>query len=252
MEDEALRAALAPTGECLAVEQLGRYADGALGADERSAADGHLRGCVTCQAELALLHAVTSSSVRDSEAEMVRAGVRRLESFDSLALAEGRQRSAEILADRASASAPRRWFHVRTFLPAAVAAVLLLGIAAGSFFMSRTRNAPDLPSRVTTGDEVTRSLAVRVSGPVGDQTGLLQRFEWRAVEGAVRYRVRLMEVDRRELWSTSTASLAADLPPPIRTSIVSGRTLLWDVTAYGAAGAAIAESGTQSFKVVPR
>ena len=69
MEDEVLRAALAPSGECLSIEQLGRYADGALGADEQAAADRHLRGCLTCQAELALLHAVTSSSVRDSEAD---------------------------------------------------------------------------------------------------------------------------------------------------------------------------------------
>jgi hypothetical protein len=241
MEDEALRAALAPTGECLAVEQLGRYADGALGAGEQSAADRHLAGCLTCQAELALLHAVTSSGVRDSEAEMVRNGVRRLD-----------QRSAEILGDRASASPPRRWFRVGTFPPPAVAAVLLVGIAAGTFFALRTRNAPDLPSRVTTGDEVTRSLAVTVSGPVGDQRDVPQRFEWAAVAGAVRYRVRLMEVDRRELWSTSTASLALEPPQPIRTSIVPGRTLLWDVTAYGAAGAAIAESGTQSFRVLPR
>ena len=105
---------------------------------------------------------------------------------------------------------------------------------------------------MTTGDEVTRSLAVTVRGPVGDQVESPQRFEWLAVDGAVRYRVRLMEVDRRELWSTSTSALAVDLPPPIRTSIAPGRTLLWDVTAYDAAGAAIAESGTQSFKVVPR
>ncbi len=227
MEDEALRAALAPTGECLTVEQIGRYADGALGGDEQSAADRHLRGCLACQAELALLHAVTSGSVRDSD-------------------------SAEILADRASAPSSRRGFPVSTFYPAAVAAVLLVGIATGSFLMLRTRNAPDLPSRVTTGDEVTRSLAVTVSGPIGDQTELPQRFEWVAVAGAARYRVRLMEVDRQELWSSSTPSLAVDLPPSVRPSIVPGRTLLWDVVAYDAAGAVIAESGTQSFKVVAR
>ena len=69
---------------------------------------------------------------------------------------------------------------------------------------------------------------------------------------AVRYRVRLMEVDRQELWSTSTSALGVDLPAPVRASIAPGRTLLWDVTAYDAAGAAIAESGTQSFRVVPR
>ena len=105
MEDEALRAALAPTGECLAVEQLGRYADGALGADEQGAADRHLRGCLTCQAELALLHAVTSSGVRDSEAEMVRNGVRRLEPFDSIA--QGRRRALPARGSSSSTATPR-------------------------------------------------------------------------------------------------------------------------------------------------
>jgi len=38
MEREILRTALAPSAECLSIEQLGRYADGALGTDEQTAA----------------------------------------------------------------------------------------------------------------------------------------------------------------------------------------------------------------------
>ena len=109
-------------------------------------------------------------------------------------------------------------------------------IAAGSSYLFLTRNAPELPSRVTTGDEVTRSLSVRLRGPIGEQTELPRRFEWLAVDRAVRYRVRLMAVDRQELWSTSTSALGVDLPSPVRASIAPGRTLLWDVTAYDAAG----------------
>jgi len=132
-----------------------------------------------------------------------------------------------------------------------VAAVLLVGIATGSFFLL-TRKAPSLPGSVTTGDEVTRSLALVVRQPVGDQAESPRRFEWVAVDRAVRYRVRLLEVDRHEVWSTSTSAPAVDLPPAVRTSIAPGRMLLWDVTAYDAAGAVIAESGTQSFRVAPR
>ena len=79
MEDEILRAALGPSDECLSVEQLGRYADGALGVQEQGAADTHIRGCLSCQAELALLLAVTSSGVRPDEAALVRDGVVRLD-----------------------------------------------------------------------------------------------------------------------------------------------------------------------------
>ena len=242
MEDEILRTALAPNAECLSIEQLGRYADGTLGAEERTAAATHIQRCLSCQAELALLHAVTSSGVRPEEAGIVRDGAARLQ-----------QRMTEIgAADRVRPGSPRRWVGFRTFPVAAVAAVLLAGIATGSVYLLLIRRAPGLPGSVTTGDEVTRSLAVMVRGPVGDQVESPRRFEWLGVDRAARYRVRLMEVDRGEVWSTSTSALGVDLPPAVGTSIAPGRTLLWDVTAYDAADAAIAESGTQSFRLVPR
>ena len=87
----------------------------------------------------------------------------------------------------------------------------------GQLLLLRDRKAPELPGSVTTGDEVTRSLAVGVRGPVGDQAEAPRRFEWLAVDGAVRYRVRLMEVDRREVWSASTSAPGVDLPAPVRT-----------------------------------
>jgi hypothetical protein len=241
MEDEVLRSALAPDAACLSVEQLGRYADGTLDADERSAAATHIGHCLSCQAELALLHAVTSTGLRPEEAEIVRDGATRVE-----------RRMAEMLAaNRAPAASPRRRVGSHAFPLAAVAAVLLIGMATGSYFLL-IRNAPELPGSVTTGNEVTRSLAVVVRGPVGDQAEPPGHFEWIAVDRAVRYRLRLMEVDRNEIWSTFTSIPGVDLPSTVRTSITPGRTLLWDVTAYDAADAAIAESGTQSFRLVPR
>jgi hypothetical protein len=40
------------------------------------------------------------------------------------------------------------------------------------------------------------------------------------------------------------------MPAALRESLAPGRTVLWDVTAYDASGAAIAESGPQSFRRV--
>jgi hypothetical protein len=134
-------------------------------------------------------------------------------------------------------------------LPVASAAVLL--VAAGSWYVLTTK-PPGLPGSVTTGNEITRSLAIAVRGPVGDLLESPRRFEWLAVDRAVRYRVRLLEVDRHEIWSTSTSAAGVDLPSSVRTSIAPARTLIWDVTAYDASGAAIAESGPQSFRLVPR
>lgn len=220
MEEQILRAALGPSDDCLSVEQLGRYADGALDVQEKAAAETHIRSCLNCQAELALLLAVTSSGVRADETALVRDGMARLD-----------QRSARMRA---------------------VAAVLLAGITAGSFYVYLTRDAPVLPDRVTTGDEVMRSLSVKLRGPIGDQPDVPRRFEWAAVDRAVRYRVRLMAVTREELWSISTPELGVEPPSSVRASMTPGRTLLWDVTAYDAAGRPIAESGMQSFRVAPR
>src|SRR5262245_25129100 len=220
MEREVLKSALAPGAACLSLEQLALYADGALGAEEKAAADDHVRGCLNCQAELDLLHAVTSTGVRREEADMVREGVARLE-----------QRAPEIL-EGAGDTAPvhaRRWLRFGMPPLAAVAAVVLLVV--GGLYL-RVPRAPELPSDVTTGGEVTRSLAVTVRGPVGDQAEAPRRLEWLAVDGAARYRVRLMEVDRREVWSTTTSAVGVDLPLSVQGSLTPGRTLTWDVTAY--------------------
>lgn len=241
MEDEILRTALAPGAECLSIEQLGRYADGALGAGEQTAAALHVQNCLSCQAELALLQAVMSSTVRPGEDDVVRDGAARLE-----------QRRIEIPAAHRAATSPwRRWPGFGIFPGAAVAAVAVFGIAAGFYFLFVQR-APQLPGDAATQNEVTRSLAIAVRVPVGDQIELPRRFEWLAVDGAVGYRLRLLEVDRREVWSTSTPVPAVDLPPAIQPAIAPGKTMLWDVTAYDAAGMAIAESGMQSFRLEPR
>jgi hypothetical protein len=240
MEDEILRAALRPGDECLTVEQLGRYADGALGVQERSAAERHIRGCLSCQAELALLRAVTSRGVRPDEEALVRDGAARLD-----------RRSSEILAGHLRQSSRPRWFRSGAFRVGALAAVLLIGIATGSYLFL-TRNAPGLPSGVTTVDEVARSLSVRLRGPIGEQVESPRRFEWLPVDRAARYRVRLMGVDRQELWSTSTSAPGVDVPSAVRASIAPGKTMLWDVTAYDAAGRLVGESQMQTFRVAPR
>jgi hypothetical protein len=208
MEREILKAALAPGDGCLDLERLGRYADGVLPAAEQAAADAHVHGCLNCQAELALMRAITSG---------------------------------------ASESPSRRWLRSGMAPLAAAAAVAL--VVAGSFLLRA--KAPELPS-ATTGPEVTRSLAVGVRAPLGDQAEAPRRFEWTAAAGAARYRVRLLEVDRREVWSTSTAGLVAELPPDVRATMAPGRTFLWEVTAYDTSGAVIGESGPQAFHLVLR
>jgi hypothetical protein len=183
------------------------------------------------------MQAVMAGGVRSGEEALVRDGVAHLE-----------RRASEIFGAAAPTPAPPRWFVVG--LPSFAAAVVL-AMVAGAFYL-RAGRPPTLPADVSTGGEVTRSLTVAVRGPIGDVGEAPRRLEWLAVARAVRYRVRLMEVDRRELWSTSTPALGADLPAEVRAAWAPARTLVWDVTAYDASGTAIAESGPQSVRLVLR
>ena len=208
MEDEVLKKALAPGPECLPFEELGRYVDGTLSAEQHDAAARHIDRCLTCQAELALMQSMTS--VRE----------------------QGESKRPAI------------------FALAAAAAVVAV-VAAGSAYVL-LRQPPELPRSVATEPDVSRSLTLGVRSPVGDQKEAPNRLEWVAFDRAVRYRVRLLEVDRRELWSTTTTAPVAELPSTVQSSLAPGRTFLWDVTAYDTAGRTVSESGLQSFKVLPR
>src|SRR6185295_11870454 len=111
---------------------------------------------------------------------------------------------------------------------------------------------PGLPTDIGSGPEATRTLRIAVRGPVGDQAAVPTRLQWQPVSGASRYRVRLTEVDRHEIWSSDTMDSAIDLPPDVRARIVPGKTLVWQVTAYNASNAPIAESDAERFRLVAR
>jgi anti-sigma factor RsiW len=78
MEEQHLRRALRPGPDCPSIERLGRYADGTLTAEERRGDESHVATCVNCQAELVLLQAFATASVRGDEADDVRWGVEQL------------------------------------------------------------------------------------------------------------------------------------------------------------------------------
>src|SRR2546427_8544025 len=94
MEKELLHGALKPGPECVPIEELGRYADGALPPQERASVAAHVEACANCQAELALLRAFTGATVRDEERDAVRNGVARLRRRESEIFADARHERA--------------------------------------------------------------------------------------------------------------------------------------------------------------
>ena len=82
--------------------------------------------------------------------------------------------------------------------------------------------APALHPVSDAGQHIMRSTAVVVVAPVGDLRTTPTRVEWRAVPGAAKYRVRLLEVDRNELWAAETDEVHMDLPVAVQARIVPG------------------------------
>jgi len=237
MEPEILRRALQPGSECPAIDELGRYADGALTPAERAAAASHIDRCATCQSELAMMQTFADGTIAEHERDALRDIV-----------AELGRRESQILGSPAVPEVRRSGFALfGSFRHALTLATVLIAIVGGYVIFDSM--PPRLPSDAGSDGGATRSLAVELRAPIGDQAAAPQRLEWRPVSGAVRYRVRLMEVDRRELWSNQTAATAVDLPEPIRILIVPAKTLLWQVTAYDASNAPIGESGPERFRV---
>jgi hypothetical protein len=237
MEPEILTDALRPGADCPSLDVLGRYADAALPPAERAALATHLGGCSSCQSELTLLQTFAAGAVREDERGAVRAIV-----------AELRRRESAIFAQETAPTIRQPRFALFGSLRHAMSlATVLLALVGGYFLFNTTR--PRVPSDAVSDGGATRSLTVELRAPIGDVVAAPQRLEWGPVSGAVRYRARLMEVDRREVWSTETAATTAELPVPIRALAVPAKTLLWQVTAYSAANAVIAESSPERFRL---
>jgi hypothetical protein len=101
------------------------------------------------------------------------------------------------------------------------------------------------------GREVLRSSTLTLTAPVGDLSEAPDEIAWQAVAGAVKYQVRLLEVDRTPLWQAETDAARVALPSGVRNRIVPAKTLLCEVAAFDGAGAKIADSEAVRFRITP-
>jgi hypothetical protein len=224
---EKLKRALGPAADCPPLEQLVRALEASEGEPWRKAAEDHAANCAHCRDELALMHEFVDASPLPDETRNVNWIAHRLE----------KQRVF-----RPSQKPFSFLFGMRAWATAAC----LLMVAAGAFYLPR---GPGDPSSTGTGEGVMRSQTLELVGPVGDILQKPAGFHWRAVPGGVRYQVRLMEVDRREVWRAEATDDFVSMPAPVLSLMAPGRTLLWEVSAWDKNGKALGTSATQSFRV---
>lgn len=236
-EQKALRAALGAGNDCPGIEEL----ESLLGdtAQVRPNVAQHVEICAHCRTELALLREFQSGTVRESEAEAVRLITERLN-----------VRSSPIISVPGRTEAREPWWRVfwkvRWLSPAALAAAaVLIFLAVG---IQWRQSAPALHAPGSPDQDVMRSNALVALSPNGDVAQVPTELRWQPAPAAVKYQVRLMEVDHSELWSANTAADHIDLPAQVRTQIVPRKTLLWEVSGLDASGRVVAESSSIRFR----
>ena len=234
-EDNNLNALFGPAPDCPAIDDLVPQLEGRRGEDERRRAESHVAECARCKTELALLREFESPSAR-----------------------AGEQRAVEWIVARLRANPPysthtalrRPWWKRIWTLPVLAPASVVLAVALIAFVVA-VRPPRTAISSTPSGPDVMRSQSVALLKPIGDQARPPSALSWNAVPGASRYRVRVLEVDRTELWAATTPESSVSLPDSVRNQIVPLKTLLWDVSALDAAGNVLATSGGGSFRFAP-
>ncbi len=191
------------------------------------AAARHAAACPHCAAELNLYaeFMAVDTAIADSDVRWI---VRRLTN-------PARPRRAKLLSWIDSL------FHPRSLLAGAAAfATVVVAIGIGVELRGPGRVRP-------VSDSAERAQAVETIAPKGSLAGMPVELKWTAIPGAVRYNLRLMEVDRTVLWQQSAASSPLAIPAAIQKLALPGKRLLWTVEALDAGGRVLA-SGTQDFR----
>jgi hypothetical protein len=210
---------LAPTPDCIALENLG---------NPRTDAElEHVKTCVRCQTELALFGEFNSD---DASVDETR---------ESRWIADELHRRLDIRSN-VKQFQPRR----RTWAALAAAAVAVFVIGTGYWMETRE---PALDPTLGT-ENVYRTARLEAQSPIGDLAQAPNELQWTAVPNATAYSVRILEIDRTLLWSTDTPQRRVTIPTEVVAQFAPGKTVLWEVTARRHSDV-LASSGTQSFRV---
>ena len=216
-----------PTPDCLPLDDLVQRLEAPAGAEERVHCEQHLAQCTYCASQVALFRGFQSDEPLPQERAALQHIVSRLR--------------------KNSPAAPQRWWS--RLLKARFLAPAAIGLAAASVLIVANLNhgVNNLEAPV---DTVIRSNQITATSPVGEITRRPSQLSWQPVAGAANYDVRILEVDRTEIWRATTTSAVIPIPSEVVNRIVPSKKLLWEVTALDGSGNAIASSGMRSFVVV--
>jgi hypothetical protein len=240
-DHELLRSTLARGSECLSVEQL----ETLVSSDKT--AHPHLAQCPRCQAELALLKSFMASEPLPDEGASVAWISAHLERQRESIQKPARGHlpvGAGLKIDMGWFANLFRWPTMGWAVPLTVAAAAIVVV---SVFQLRPSKAPELQADLGRQPAIYRSQEVQLVSPIGQVGEVPQKLQWQAFEGAITYKVTMMEVDYSEVWSSQTSANSISIPAAVRAKILPGKPILWQITAFNREGQALATSQVQKF-----
>jgi hypothetical protein len=240
LDRNTLKSALAATPECLTAEQL------ALLLDSKQT-DPHLAGCVRCQTELVMLKSFEMGAPLPNEG----AAVAWVSAHLDRQLETIKDPSRRRLLRATQGIEPQRSWMAQIFafkgIRWAMPAVAVAAIAIVSAVLLKPARQPELQANAGGNSAIYRSQEVKLISPVGEVQEVPHELRWQVFAGAVTYKVVLMEVDHSQLWTSETKEESVFIPGAVRAKILTGKPILWQVTARDAQLRVIASSQLQRF-----
>lgn len=232
-----LRTALGPTSDCPSIDDLEQVLTGQISPSTTIAR--HVHSCSYCRTEMEMLSAF--STVQDPPSEQVKQVVARLQA-----------NSKKVFPKIPTAETPSWWeraFSARHLVQASLAMAAVLLVAAVMLKLN-TAKSPSLEAANQTAHEVFRSGSFDLISPVGDIQEPPKEIRWDKVDGAATYQIRVLEVDRSELWKAETQDTHIDVPQAILDRIVPAKTLFCEIDAFNSSGMKVSGTGLVRFRLV--
>jgi len=239
--DDVFRTALAPSENCPPIEELERCTGGEQAPS--AAVAEHVKSCAYCQTELHLLNSFLADDAAQTSDERKAA---------ELLLQRSPVPPAETIVAETRIPWWKAAFGMRGMTQAAFAMAVILAVA-GIVVRYRTTSVPPAVNQGSqTGQEVFRSGSFNMLSTTGDLQERPKEIRWEKVPNAVNYQVRLLEVDRNELWNATTREGHIDLPSAVQARIVPAKTLYWQIEAFDSSGAKIGATGLVRFRLLQK
>jgi len=204
----------------------------------------HVNGCLFCKAELASWRAFEYSEPTFAEGEAVNEIAGELDWRVPSAIRRETQRPARTRT---------RFFRVlgewfRSKQRSALSLVFVCSVLVVISLQIQFRHSSPLVSRLDT-PQSWRGNTLSLVAPTGRLDHVPNSFKWESIPNAREYQVRVLAVDRAELWARTVTGTNFVVDQDLKNVLARHSAFFWRVTGLSSEGRALASSELERFEI---